>query len=133
MLHQGGAEATNVNATIFWSPPPTLITPEFWTLVGNVVIPNVPTGDILTVSIELFVSADIPVAGHYCFLGLLNAQDPAPDPADFLNWDHFTRFIRDNNNVTWKNFNIRDNDPDVDPSVPKGFLLCHFLRAWRTR
>jgi len=70
----------------------------------------------------------IPGEGHYCFVGLIgNTQDPAPDPADFLNWDNFVRFIRDNNNVTWKNFNVRDNDPDEGPSVPDGFFAMSFL------
>lgn len=128
-LNQGGTDAANVNATIFWAPPATLITSDLWTLIGNVVIPNVPTGEILTVSNKItWPAAAIPAAGHYCFIGLVgNVEDPAPDPADFLNWDNFTRFIKENNNVTWRNFNVSDSDPDVDPSVPKGFFAMSFL------
>lgn len=130
VLNQGGSPATNVEATVFWSPVSTLITPDLWTLVGTTVLPNVPIGDQLTVSDAIvWRQADIPGAGHYCFVGLVGTTaDPAPGPADFLNWDNFRRFIRENDNVTWRNFNVEDNDPDVgDPTVPNGFKALKFL------
>jgi hypothetical protein len=130
VLNQGGSAAANVEATVFWSPVATLVTPDLWTLVGTTVIPNVPTGEQLTVANAIvWQQANIPGPGHYCFVGLIgNAADPAPGPADFLNWDNFRRFIRENNNVTWRNFNVEDNDPDVDdPTVPEGFKALKFL------
>ena len=89
-----------------------------------------PIGDQLTVSDAiLWHQADIPAPGHYCFVGLAgNAADPAPDPACFLDWDNFLRFIRDNNNVTWRNFNVENNEPDVDDAtVPEGYRALSFL------
>lgn len=130
VLNQGGSPATNVEATVFWSPVATLVTPDLWTLVGTTVLPNVPISEQLTVSDAIvWQQAEIPGTGHYCFVGLVgNAADPAPGPSDFLNWDNFRRFIRENNNVTWRNFNVEDNDPDVeDPTVPKGFKALKFL------
>ena len=122
--------ATNVKATVFWSPVATLVTSDLWTLVGTTTLPSVPVGEQLTVSNAIvWNQADIPARGHYCFVGLIgNASDPAPEPTDFLNWDNFRRFIRENNNVTWRNFNVEDNDPDVeDPTVPTGYKALKFL------
>ena len=98
-------------------------------MAGSVTIPNVPTGEQLNVSDAItWPSAAIPDSGHYCFVGLIgNAADPAPAPADFVDWSNYTRFIRENNNVTWRNFNVEDNDPSPDPSVPRGFLALPFL------
>ncbi len=130
ILNQGGSAAANVEATVFWSPVSTLVTPDLWTLVGTTVLTNVPIGEQLTVSDAiLWPQSEIPGEGHYCFVGLIgNAEDPAPGPADFLNWDNFRRFIRENNNVTWRNFNVENNDPDVgDPTVPEGFKALQFL------
>jgi hypothetical protein len=130
VLNQGGSAAINVEASVHWSPVATLVTPDLWTLVGTTVLPNVPIGEQLTVSdAVVWNQADIPGRGHYCFVGLIgNAADPAPGPADFLDWDNFRRFIRENNNVTWRNFNVENNDPDVeDPTVPKGFKALKFL------
>lgn len=116
--NRGGAAATDVDAQIFWSPPSTLVTPDLWTPIGVATIPILPTGDLLTCSPPLeWPAADIPSQGHYCFVGLLGtAGDPAPEPGDFLDFDNFREFIRNNNNVTWRNFNVVDRDPD-DPEA----------------
>jgi hypothetical protein len=129
VLNQGGADAANVEATVFWSPVETLVTPDLWTLVGSANLPNVPTGEILTVSPAItWPAAQIPAEGHYCFVGLVgHPQDPAPSPGDLLDWDNFRRFIRENNNVTWRNFNVEEGDPAPDPTAPKGFFALPFL------
>jgi Subtilase family len=127
--NRGGSAAANVEATVFWAPPATLLTPDLWTLVGTAAIGNVPTGNLLTVSdVIVWPAAAIPATGHYCFVGMIgHAQDPAPMPADFLNWDNFRLFIRNNNNVTWRNFNVVNNvpPPSADPAgyVPLPFLV----------
>src|SRR5690606_30962284 len=60
---------------------------------------------------------NLPPQGHYCLVAIIGTDaDPAPLPTDFGDWTKFQRFIRDNNNVTWRNFNVVDNQPD-DPSV----------------
>lgn len=126
--NRGGSPATNVVATVFSSPAGTLITPEVWKLVGTVTIPNVPEGDILTVSDPItWKVADIPDVGHYCFVGLVGTErDPDPERARFEDWDNFQRFIRENNNVTWRNFNVVDNDPATSTG-PAGFVTLSFI------
>jgi len=121
LRNRGGSNATNVDTTIFWSPVATLVTPDLWTLVGSTTLPNVPMGDQLTVSDAItWPQAAIPGTGHYCFVGLVGtAQDPAPGPADFLDFDNFRTFIRENNNVTWRNFNVVPNTPPgPNPDAP---------------
>jgi Subtilase family len=128
--NRGGTDAANVQATVYWAPPATLVTPNLWTLVGSTTIANVPTGDILTVSDAIvWPAAAIPGTGHYCFVALIgNAQDPAPAAADFLNWANYQLFIRANNNVTWRNFNVVNNVP---PSAgePPNYVPLPFIMA----
>lgn len=116
--NRGSAVADNVNADLFWSPPSTLVTPDLWTFVGSTTIASVPTGNQLTVSnAVIWPSVARPSPGHYCFVGLISTvNDLAPAPADFLNFDNFRTFIRANNNVTWRNFNVVHTDPD-DPEA----------------
>lgn len=127
--NRGGSAAANVVATVFWSPVSSLLTPDLWTLVDSVTIPNVPTGDLLTVSDAItWPASSIPGTGHYCFVGLVgNEDDPAPDPAAFLDWDNFRRFIRENNNVTWRNFNVVPNVPSPPEGYPPEFVVLPFL------
>ncbi|MDN5882011.1 MAG: hypothetical protein L0H37_06550 [Nitrosospira sp.] len=128
--NRGGVAAADVAATVYWAPPSTLLTPDLWTLLGSTVLPSVPTGDLLTVSNAItWPSAAIPAPGHYCFVGILSmARDPGPAPADFFDWDNFTTFIRNNNNVTWRNFNVVDNVPPPR-AQPPGYVPLPFLAA----
>jgi hypothetical protein len=116
LRNRGGSDAADVSATVYWSPPSTLVTPNLWTLIGHTLLPNVLSGRVLTVSNAIvWPSAAIPWTGHYCFVCLIgNAADPAPVAADFMDWANFERFIRDNNNVTWHNFNVVDNQPEAE-------------------
>ena len=128
--NRGGSAADDVSASVYWAPPSTLVTPDLWTLLGSTTLPNVPTGDLLTVSSGItWPSAAIPAPGHYCFVGILSTpRDPGPAPADFLDWDNFTTFIRNNNNVTWRNFNVVNNVPP--PRVePPGYVALPFIAA----
>lgn len=120
MKNRGGSAANGVTATIYWSEVSTLVTPNLWHLIGTTTPVNVPIGDTLVVADELvWTKNTIPAAGHYCFVGILqHAQDPAPPipgPVNF-DWNDFTAFIKNNNNATWRNFNVEDllpNDPNV--------------------
>ena len=129
VLNRGGAAATNVTATVYWSPVATLVTPNLWTLVGSVILPNVLAGDQLAVSNAIvWPSAQIPAAGHYCFVGLVEAAaDPAPLLSNLQDWTNFQRFIRENNNITWRNFNVVDNTPPAGSSAPPGYVPLAFL------
>jgi len=130
VLNRGGSAAANVTTTVYWAPPSTLLTPDLWTLLGSTTLPSVSTGDLLTVSNGIsWPSAAIPTPGHYCFVSILDApRDPGPTPADFLDWDNFTTFIRNNNNVTWRNFNVVDNVPPPR-AEPPGYVALPFLAA----
>lgn len=126
--NRGGSVAHDVTATVYWSPAATLLTPDLWTLVGSVTIPTVPTGDVLTVSGPLlWPAARVPAPGAYSLVVILDsAEDPGPQPAEFLNFDDYQDFIRRNNNVTTRSINVVGVDPDPDLE-PEGFVALPFL------
>jgi serine protease len=124
--NRGAVASTATRVTVYWSEVATLITPDMWNLVGTTVIPTVPTGDLLTVADAIvWSSGDIPATGHYCFVALVDApNDPAPQLAALVNFDNFRTFIRNNNNATWRNFNVVNTVPDpADPGVLMPFLV----------
>jgi serine protease len=107
--NRSAVAAAAVTVTVFYAAPATLVMGDAWTPVGTpVLIPNVPANNVMTVSTAItWPAAQVPPAGHYCFVALVgNAQDPAPPRASFLNFDNFYAFIRNNNNVTWRNFDV---------------------------
>ena len=119
--NRGTTDAVGVTATVYWSEVATLVTPDSWNLVGATAPVDVPQGDTIVVAGPLtWPAAEIPATGHYCFVGMLNhAQDPVPPLPGPADWNGFTALIRNQNNVTWRNFNVVDElpDPSGDPSV----------------
>ena len=121
--NRGSSDANGMTCTLYWSEVATLVTPDMWHLIGTTAPLNCPQGDTLVVSDALTWSqTDIPATGHYCFVGMLDhPQDEAPPlPGGTpINWDDFRGFIRNNNNVTWRNFNVVDAipDPSGDPAM----------------
>ena len=107
-------DASEVDATVYWAQKATVLTPDLWNEIGATTISTVPGGDILTVSPPIIWNgADIPDTGHYCFIAIIgNNQDPAPIPAVFPDPDSYRAFLKNNNNVTRRNFNVVDNKPD---------------------
>jgi hypothetical protein len=117
--NRGIRASSPVKVEVFWAPPATLLTPSGWTRVGEpTVIPSVPGAGVLTVSPAItWPAADIPAAGHYCFVALISsAEDPAPTPSEFLDWEQYRAFVAGKNNVTWRNFNVVQ--PLPSPPVP---------------
>ena len=88
-----------------------------------------PIGDTLVVTDGLtWQAADIPGTGHYCFVGVLDhPADPAPVPPPPTDFDGFRAFVRGQNNVTWRNFNVVDelDDPSADPFM-QPFLIVNY-------
>lgn len=125
--NRGGADANNVTVTVYWSEVSTLVTPASWNLVGTTTPFNVPQGDTLVVADSIvWSSTNIPATGHYCFVGVIDHPgDPAPPLPPATDWAGFTDFIRNQNNVTWRNFNVVDVDPDlVGDTIELPFLIA---------
>ncbi len=130
-----GADAANVFATVYWSPPATLVTPNLWNLIGSAYYPDVPPGSVVQVSNPgiTWPADQLPGSGHDCFVATVgNKEDPAPNPANFATFDDFVNYIYANNNITWRNFNVVG--PGMHPiKFPFGeFIPLRFLitGAW---
>lgn len=122
--NRGGSLATDATATVYWSPPSTLVHPSDWNLIGSTVIPLVLDDEKLVVSPPITWSeAVLPPKGHYCFVATVGtALDPVPAPSEIFDWDTFRQYIRVNNNVTWRNFNVVDEAVDAFAVAP-AFIL----------
>jgi hypothetical protein len=133
MRNRGGA-STNAQATVYWSEVSTLVTPDMWNLIGSSSWTNVPVGDTLVVTGPIvWGTAMIPATGHYCFVALLDSlMDSAPPIPPATDWDGFIAFIRNHNNVTWRNINVVDVEPDPagDPAI-LSFLIAGALDRTR--
>ncbi len=114
--NRGGLPANGVTVDVYWSEVSTLITPDQWHLIGTTNPVNVPATDTLVVTDPVvWGSASIPATGHYCFIGIVDHPDdaaPPIPPSTHFDWNEFTDYIRNNNNIVWRNFNVVDVSPD---------------------
>lgn len=104
-----GADASNVFASVYWSPPATLVSPNLWNLIGSAYYPEVPPGQMIQVLNPgiTWPSDQLPGPGHYCFIAAVgNNYDLQPNPGSFASFDDFENYIYANNNITWRNFNV---------------------------
>ncbi|MCF2948729.1 hypothetical protein L0668_11470 [Paraglaciecola aquimarina] len=105
--------AHNSHVDLFWSKPSTLVLPKYWTFIGKASLPALPNNQIAMVSKPIEWN-NAPNKGHYCFIGLIhNPFDSAPDLSRISSIRDFRSFIRNNNNVAWRNFNVVDNIPNI--------------------
>ena len=130
-----GTDATIVTATVYWSPPATLVTPNLWNLIGSAPFADVPPGNIVQVSTPgvTWGSANIPLPGHYCFVAAVgNAAEPAPNPGTFNTFNDFVNYIYAHNDITWRNFNVVSLGGHGIDGHFKGFIPLRFLitGAW---
>ena len=111
--------------TVYWSEVATLVTPSSWRMIGQVGM-DVPVGNLLTVSEQItWPSAGVPAPGHYCFVATVGTpDDPIPPLTALADWNAFVAFVRNNNSVTWRNFNVVDLQAMmVPPSPPQPFII----------
>ena len=108
--NRGTCPATGVTATVYFSQVATLVTPATWQPIGKSAPFVVPAGDLLTVSPAIvWPAGQIPAPGHYCFVAVIDhPYDPEPPPLAPTDWAGFQSYLRDVNNVAWRNFNVMD-------------------------
>jgi len=104
-LQNRGCAAASADVDLYYTLPSTLPTPAGWTLIGSLTTPAIVPGEFRVVGPIPWNS--VPQPGHYCFVAVLGTgTDPKPDIQGIQTIDDFYSFIRQNNNATWKNFDI---------------------------
>jgi hypothetical protein len=103
----GTAGAVNAAVKVYWS---TFENSEIHLrFIGSTIIPLVEAGNILAVSDPINWSANKmpPKLGRYCLVATVgNAADPAPEIVRFVDLAEFEGFVRDNNNVACRAFEV---------------------------
>jgi murein tripeptide amidase MpaA len=108
-LQNRGSISATTEIDVYWTRPSTLPVPGSWELIGTLNSPALPPGELTVVGPLTWPLSDIPESGHYCFISVFGSEnDPKPDIDAVHTIDDFYRFIRENNNVAWKNFDVQD-------------------------
>jgi hypothetical protein len=120
--NRGNAIGSNVTAKVFYSEPSTLITPNNWQYIGETSPINVEADDRLYIPCPIqWNESEVPEPGHYCFIAVIENWDDPIQPVEELNEiDNFSDFIKNNNNIAWRNFFVLGLET---PSITKNFFI----------
>lgn len=134
--------ASNVMAKLYWSEPGTLATPGGWNVVGQVPVLSPSGGTVIdgsqfpVVGEIRWPSANIPGIGHHCFvLSIWSDDDPEVNPNE-IGAQTFAEWVRNQNNIAWRNFNVAAAAPSPPPPPPAPGggrpdpSRYHFFRVW---
>lgn len=134
VLNRGDATSSPTSVTLYWSEPATLVTPSLWHEIGTTTIsPSIASNQLDVSPVLDWPASAVPGAGHYCFVAVAGTEgDPAPNlPATFPD---FVKFVRERNNVAWRNFNVVSARPDGTASGGNGdgwhYFPVHVPGAW---
>jgi hypothetical protein len=134
--NRNAVAAAGADVRVYWGEVATLMPPSTWKPL-NPPNPPLPAGAVppadavlnvpassppLAAPTITWLQANLPPTGHYCFVAKVNHPlDPEPDLVT-LTWDQFIAYIRNNNNVTWRNFQVVPLGGG--PPVPIPFIVA---------
>jgi hypothetical protein len=122
-MHNRGTAPDDVTVSVYWSKASGFIHPSSWNLLGTLSVGNIQPGEYRVSGPLVWPASQVPSVGHYCFIGVINSErDPITIPGSFSTGNGFLDFVRNHNNVCWRNTDVEDAIPG-SPAPPYGFVL----------
>jgi len=122
-MHNRGNAPDNVTVSAYWTNASGFIHPGTWNLIETLNVDNVLPGEYRVAGPIIWPKADIPAVGHYCLIGVVNSvRDPIVIPGAFSTVSDYLDFVRNHNNICYRNITVIDALPDA-PTPPYAFLL----------
>jgi hypothetical protein len=128
-VHNVGDYPADADVTVYYAALTTTIDPATWTVIGTTVVPSV-TPDSMGISDPiLWANAPDPGgAGHFCVIAMISDPlDPAPDTSAVVDATTYMDFVRNNNNVAYRNLTFEDLLADSDSDAD--FIVGSFKKA----
>ncbi|MFW9973012.1 MAG: S8 family serine peptidase [Candidatus Odinarchaeota archaeon] len=107
-LNNRGNAPDSVNVSLYWAKSSTFIHPSDWTLINTISVNNIQPGELRVVDRSIiWQSNQIPRPGNYCLIAVVNSvRDPLEIPNEFASAGEYFDFIRNNNNICFRNISI---------------------------
>ncbi len=108
-LQNRGADPDDTTINVYFSPATTFGTPASWTHIGTLFETGIAPGSLRIAGPLIFPEALIPGPGHYCLIAVVtSALDPAPDHTCIASISDYLNFVRNSNNVAYRNLEVVD-------------------------
>jgi subtilisin family serine protease len=119
-VHNKGISESKIHVRLYYAPLSTSCTPDQWTYINQYDFFNVaPNASAISNEI-LWENVPIPgTVDHYCLIASIEGvQDPHPDPRDITSSLEYMDFIRNKNNISYRNLVFEQVLPNTILPIP---------------
>ena len=125
-VHNRGGQASDGVVRLYAAPLTTTCAPSLWNFIDEVDIPGIPAyGFKVSDAVTWPDVADPGTGNHFCIVAVCgNTGDPFPDVSMIDSSGDFIKFMRNCNNIAYRNLTFENVLPDgwgIIPFVMKGF------------
>jgi len=111
-LQNRGNETGDATVNVYFIAATSFGTPASWIHIGTLVETAIAPGSLRISGPLLFPEALIPAVGHYCMIAVASdVLDPAPDHNLISSVSDYVDFVRNTNNIAYRNMNVVDDLP----------------------
>lgn len=108
-MHNRGNVPDDVTVSVYWTQASGFLHPATWNPLGTVTVNSVGAGEKRVANPILWPKANVPPIGHYCLIAVVNSdRDPLTVPGPFASIGEYLDFIRNHNNICYRNCNVVD-------------------------
>lgn len=127
-VHNNGGIATDTHVRVYYAPLNTTCGPEVWNYLGQIDFYAVAAGgDAVSNALVWENAPDPDPVSHYCLIASIEGVgDPHPNPAGISNASQYMQFIRDHNNICYRNLTFVNNAADTLNKI--NFFIGGFIR-----
>lgn len=127
-VHNKGPVNSNIHARIYCAPLSTTCSPDLWQYLGQIDFYDVPAGG--NAVSDTLVWPNVPDAGsvdHFCIIASIEGfRDPHPNPTGISNDVEYMQFVRDHNNICYRNVVFQNVLPLT--TIQLNFFLTAFKK-----
>lgn len=111
-LQNRGAHNGDVTINIYFIPMSSFGSPAGWIHIGTLSETAITPGSLRISGPLTFPAALIPALGHYCMIAVVSdALDPAPNHNLITSVSDYINFVRNTNNIAYRNMDVVDLIP----------------------
>ena len=128
-VHNKGNINSDIHVRVYFAPLTTTCSPDQWKYIGQIDFYGVPAGGH-AVS-DALVWENVPDPGtvdHFCIIASVEGfSDPHPDPTGISNASQYMDFIRNHNNISYRN--VAFENVLTDTIFPLNFVIAGLAGA----
>ncbi|MCJ7654833.1 MAG: S8 family serine peptidase [Dehalococcoidia bacterium] len=125
-VHNKGTTTTNIHTRVYFAPIATTCAPDLWQYIGQADFYDVTAGTSAVSDAIVWEDVPDPSTGgvdHFCLIGSIEGyRDPHPDPAGISNASLYMEFMKNHNNICYRN--VWFEDSYLDAFLSEKFLVA---------